>query len=337
MFLLDGRSIVFGMGVIFAGISAFEYWRHCEEPIDLCRHAPVGLQTGRGRKEYRPYAIELAELSQRGFASLSSPYCLMVPRPDMRLKNGLVTWRVCSSDIPRSELYEAAQGVYVASPRLTLIQLAAEFSRFQVARAAFELCGSYRARSEGYLVDSLPLVSPEALRILPKSLSAARGSVSLRSVARYVLAGSASPMESALAILLCLPSELGGYGFPLPKLNCRIDVGRAGRSLAGRSFFKPDLYWPEAKLAVEYDSKQFHSSPEKLASDAARRNALLHRGIEVVTVSADQLMNAVRFDETAQIIGKKLGKRMRYRGEDVMGKRYRLRRELFAPSALFPG
>ena len=94
------------------------------------------------------------------------------------------------------------------------------------------------------------------------------------------------------------------------------------------SYFKPDLYWSEAKLAVEYDSKQFHSNPDKIAADAARRNVLLHMGIEVVTVSADQVMNADRFDEVAKIIGRRIGKRMRYRGKAMADKRYRLRRDL---------
>lgn len=331
-----GAATVLSMGLVFAGISAFEYWRRYDGPIDLCRNAPAGFLTAKGREEYRPHSIELAELPQRGFASLSDPLHLMVPDPAMRLKSQPVVWRVCSSRIPREELYEVVHGVYVASPRLSLIQLADGASPSQVAKAAFELSGSYRIRPEGRFVESWPLVSPESLRTLPKPLNAVRGSVSLRRVARYVLPGSASPTESALVILLCFPSEFGGYGFPRPKLNGRVDAGHVGRGLTGKSYFKPDLYWPEAKLAVEYDSKQFHSSPEKLAADAARRNVLLHKGIEVVTVSADQLMNAIRFDEVVGIIGRKLGKRMRYRGKDVMDKRYQLRRDLFASDALFP-
>ena len=315
------------MGVILADISAFEYWRRFEGPIDLCRKAPVGLASAKARDTYRPWSSEIGELTQRGFAFLSSPVHIMVPDAAMRLRNENVVNHVCSAAILRSELIVAGHGIYVASPRLCLAQLASRLLRPRVARAAFELCGSYREEADG-LREALPLVSPESLRTLPASLRRVRGSAALGATAKYVLPGSASPMESALVVLLCFPSEFGGYEFPPPVLNKRIDVGSSIRDVTRSSYFKPDLYWPEARLAVEYDSKQFHSNPDKIAADAARRNALLHMGIEVVTVSADQIMNAARFDEVAKIIGRRIGKRMRYRGKAMADKRYRLRRDL---------
>ena len=73
-------------------------------------------------------------------------------------------------------------------------------------------------------------------------------------------------------------------GLPQPSLNRFIPLNAAEQKALNRSYFFCDLYWEQAKLAIEYDSDAEHSGSERIASDAARRNALLSLGITVITV-----------------------------------------------------
>ncbi len=91
--------------------------------------------------------------------------------------------------------------------------------------------------------------------------------------------GSASPMETSLALLLTLPLEFGGFGLPRPQLNVPIDVSISG----GRMTVTPDFLWREQRVALEYDSDEFHVNKgrEQAGRDALRANALLAVGYRV--------------------------------------------------------
>ncbi|WP_241963736.1 hypothetical protein [Gordonibacter sp. 28C] len=141
---------------------------------------------------------------------------------------------------------------------------------------------------------------------------------------RFVANGSASPMETNLAMALCLPRMLGGYGFELPQLNARIEV-RAGGGLMGRSYFECDLYWDGCKTAIEYDSAQFHSGTEAETRDSSRRSGLLVRDVLVITVTTDQFFDARKLDEVARALAKRMGKRLPANNASWMMKRHELR------------
>ncbi len=103
----------------------------------------------------------------------------------------------------------------------------------------------------------------------------------------HVLDRSASPAETKVALALTLPCKIGGMGLPQPSLNRFIPLNAAEQKALNRSYFLCDLYWEQAKLAIEYDSDAEHSGSERIASDAARRNALLRLGITVITGKPD--------------------------------------------------
>ena len=106
---------------------------------------------------------------------------------------------------------------------------------------------------------------------------------------KYVVPGSASPMETALVMLLCLPCSLGGYGLPLPVMNHHVGQNMPRDSIAGKEYYVCDLYWPDAGLDVEYDSDLCHTGPDRIADDSARRDALKELGVDVITVTWQQI------------------------------------------------
>lgn len=126
-----------------------------------------------------------------------------------------------------------------------------------------------------------------------------------------VLDNSASPRESALSLMLTAKRREGGYALPKPALNQKIPINRSARHLFSRSFYRCDLFWPDANLAVEYDSDKFHSGADKISQDSSRRGALNLLGIDVITVTNRQISHVSEMDRVARSIAKKLNYRIR--------------------------
>jgi hypothetical protein len=98
-----------------------------------------------------------------------------------------------------------------------------------------------------------------------------RGVVQLRELAALVDPRSESPGESWTRIVL------HDHGLPKPQVNWWVVVD-------GVDTFRLDLAYPLAKVAVEYDGHEFHSSEEDTAADADRRDWLEAHGWTVIVV-----------------------------------------------------
>ena len=233
--------------------------------------------------------------------------------------------------IPPLSFTPVSKGVYTASPELCFVNMANELPFLALVKLGFELCGSYSlgGDAERGFIDRRPLTTASRLAEFATQAQGMHGAKSARKAASYVIDGAASPMETALAMLLCLPHSLGGYGIERPVLNGTVNVPPSlQRTLRARRF-KCDLLWPDHHLDVEYDSDRYHTGAERITHDADRRNALKRLGIDVIVVTRERAMNVNRFDETAQIIAKSTGKRLRIRNDSFLQRRGELRRTLF--------
>lgn len=315
------------MGLVLTDISAIEAYRRGSA---LGPRLPVALPFGkvRGLDLVRPRAAELRELDQRGYAGLSKPIHVLVPHRDMRIAFDDVRWHVWSGSLPKSGagFRRDAQGVFLASPELALLHYASRADLAEAIAVAFELCGTYRLGGLLGFEKADPLTSTKQLNWFASGAQGARGVNRLRRVAARALGGSASPMETALAMLLSLPCTLGGYGLPSPCLNARIDVASKNELNQSKRYYVADLYWPEARFVIEYDSDQWHVGPGRIGQDAARRNALLFQGIDVVTVCSQQIMSESRMDDVARIAARALGRSVRPRAREWRKRNRELRR-----------
>ena len=147
---------------------------------------------------------------------------------------------------------------------------------------------------------------------------------------RYIANGSASPMETILFILLSLPYRYGGYGLPIPELNGRIDPEKGAERFEGKSFYRGDLLWREAKVVAEYDSDMEHTGPDRIAKDAIRRGDLDLCGYLEVTVTKNQVKNVALLDKVARQIAARIGKKLRYKNTAFRKAQRGLLRVLFA-------
>jgi hypothetical protein len=98
-----------------------------------------------------------------------------------------------------------------------------------------------------------------------------RGIAQARRVVELVEPGAESPMESRLRMILVL----GG----LPRPQVQVELHDAG----GRFLGRPDLFYPRARLAIEYDGENHR---DRLVADNRRQNRLQRAGYTMLRYTA---------------------------------------------------
>ncbi len=225
---------------------------------------------------------------------------------------------------------EVRPGLYLTSPDMSFVEMASELSLVELVRYGCVLCASYaydESNGRGFR-ERAPLTTVRSLKKTVRREHARCGSRKAMRALRFVADTSASPMETILAMALCLPRMIGGYGLDLPELNRRIEARAKG--LVKRSYFKCDLYWSESRVAVEYESDEHHTGREEETRDSSRRAALMAQGITVVTITRDQFFDARKLDEAARTVAKLTGKELPANNGGWMMRRHRLRTELLS-------
>ena len=79
---------------------------------------------------------------------------------------------------------------------------------------------------------------------------------------------------------------------------------------------------------MEYDSTLCHTGAERIAEDAARKNALEALGFTVVTATWKQVENYQEYNRFVKALAKLLGTRVRPVCSDYPARQFALRREL---------
>lgn len=176
---------------------------------------------------------------------------------------------------------------------------------------AMELMGTYRLAAPGgetrYQQKAL-LTATEMGRLLA-GVPRAYGKNRIEAALDLALPHSASPMETALALMLSLPEAYGGYGLPQPQLNRACPVGNHERLWDGGPTITPDLLWEDANLVIEYDSDGMHGSlgAHKLARDATRANVLSAMGYTVLRMTTLNIQSLAEVERIATQVAERLG------------------------------
>lgn len=120
---------------------------------------------------------------------------------------------------------------------------------------------------------------------------------------------SASPMETALALMLTLPVKYGGYGLSKPSLNEELPTGEFASLWDGGDHITPDLLWKDSKLVIEYESDEFHGlrGPLKATDDATRANVLSAMGYTVLRATTGSVTSQVALNRLAHQVAIVLG------------------------------
>ena len=235
----------------------------------------------------------------------------------------------------------------IVSPELCFLQMAGELSLVKLIALGFELCGLYvMPPAEQILYDSydqawsngcqerypmrFPLTTPARLCAYLNSARGIDGLVKARRAAAYVLACSASPRETALAMLLTLPHSMGGYCIRGFELNQKVELSDDAARHFRKSYCICDLYHAAGRLAIEYDSDFAHSGDDRRQADSRRVKALTLSGESVVSVINAEITNRLAMDGIAKLIRRRLGLRAHRDTDAQLVARVRLRTELLA-------
>ncbi|GJC76904.1 hypothetical protein Aeq9CBH6_22390 [Adlercreutzia equolifaciens] len=120
----------------------------------------------------------------------------------------------------------------------------------------------------------------------------------------------------------------------MPSMNYEISCTPQATAISGRRTLRCDLFWPEASIAVEYQSREFHSGDLCRIRDSRRTNALQAMGIAVVGLTNNELESVEATDVIVETVRKAQGVRFRTAVGNYHARKLRLRRQLGLP--LYP-
>jgi very-short-patch-repair endonuclease len=333
------------MSVVLSHMTAFLLLRRW----DFLAHAPIGklcpqtdFSIGQSALPCRPSPAQaqailqvrdpLARPEQAEAPLFSASFDVLCADVSRRSQARSVHTHLWAHELPSDLARPIQPGLLVSGPELCFVQLAAAgLSRVQLALAGCALLSTYATSpaSPYGVVQAAPQTTLSKLSDAIERLEGARGAAGARECAQYLLAGAASPMETRVGLYLSLPKCLGGHGLPRPTLNYRYDMEGSLRAVSDCGHYRTDLCWPDASLAVEYDSDAAHTGPDRIASDTQRRNVLAATGITVLGVTHRHTKSRAELDGIAKIIASHLGVDTRERRSDQQARRERLYEELF--------
>ena len=281
--------------------------------------------------------LNLSLLDKLPVPSDGSNSCLHVMVSDQthKWRNRKVRAHLSLSTLPPESIFRVSPEIIVASPELTLLQLARTSRLLPSIELACEWCGSYAlASGEGScLYDRTPIADLTRLKRLLAQKPKPRGSTAMIKVVEFAGERLASPRETECFLILVLPVRLGGFALPVPLVNQQIPLDSTPfGELSRHRFYLVDFLWPEARLIVEYDGLDDHEvTPQQVAADKERRTVLAALGYTVIVITRRDLESLPALERKVQQIAFALGVKLdQPEGERKDAETQKARRALFA-------
>ncbi len=254
---------------------------------------------------------------------------------------------VLRGTLPQDSFCWVENGLYVCSPELCLVLLGRGGCALHLVELACELCGTYSIAHDqsGSFVNRPQLLSCDRMGEYLDALGPRHGCAAARKAIALAADGSDSPRETSMFLSFTLPSSMGGFGFPKPTLNGRIELSRESQKALGKSYLVPDEVYRDADghiLAIaEYDGKQYHLLTSdadgegmtidvgKVLSDDQRREVIRDEGIDLVSVRTEDTLDFERFEQKAMRLGRLLGIEVSSQSGRLLSRRASLFTRLF--------
>ncbi len=310
--------------IVISHRSAFLYWRHFRGTVASLKRVHRASLSVKAAAKLEDYTAELVHLGI--LATEKRRLDLLFFCKESRIQGKLIHPHVTAKTPPAGALIQLTPQVAIVSPEYCFLQLAQEWSPARAALAGMELCATYGLDEDEKRFSRTPLTTAAAIIALAKVLQP-QGTGRASLAANYLMDRADSPMEAKLALLLCLPTSLGGYDISRPVLNAPISLSPAAKALYPHETCRADLYWPHVKLDVEYDGEDAHTGSMH-AKDVARAAALKADGVEVLALAAPQLHDRQAFEEVAKLIAARVGHPLRIRRKNFSELNAQLRQEL---------
>ena len=108
-------------------------------------------------------------------------------------------------------------------------------------------------------------------------------------IAKLLIDNSASPKESVVYSMLASPRKWGGFNVKNLLMNRKINLSSMAKSACKQACLIPDISNFSNKIAIEYDSDQFHSNYKQKIKDKNRLKAYILDKWKVVTFLSEYL------------------------------------------------
>lgn len=303
--------------LLLYGSSALAYYDHC-------RSSPHILASGSGlvAADFAPTASGV-RCVLRTMPFLAAPLHVGVFAERER-RQKVARCHVAQASLRNASFGRVAEDLFVPSPGLALAEYGRGRALPDMVLRGMALCSSYFLDVQGRIVEREPLVDSIALERVMRFHRDVPGCRLAREALPWMVAGAASPREAALAAILVLPPRHGGFGFPKPKLNARVDLPRKAQGLADASYYVADFLWESQRVVLEYDSDAFHLTSERHHHDTVRRGVLESLGYRVIGVTRTQLNARSEMDKVAVMLARALKRPLRIRAQQFRSRQAEL-------------
>ena len=196
-----------------------------------------------------------------------------------------VALHICNSKTSSSMLLpiDAGQKGFVTSPEFTYLQIASKLDFIGTILAGSALCSDYFLNQNGHGGVSQrqngPLTNRAAITKFLATQERKRGIIPAKRALQHIVEKARSPREASLALLLCLPYNLGGFNLGTVELNKPIELeNRYGEKITripDLTIQLKDKRQKRATVLLDYDPAVTHSGNQKILRDLDRENELV--------------------------------------------------------------
>lgn len=172
---------------------------------------------------------------------------------------------------------------FVTSPEFTYLQIASKLDFIGTILAGSALCSDYFLNQDGRGGVSQrqngPLTNRAAIAKFLSTQGRKRGIVPAKRALQHIVEKARSPRETSLALLLCLPYNLGGFNLGTVELNRPIELeNRYGEKIIripDLTIQLKDKRRKQATVLLDYDPAVTHAGVQRVMRDLDRENELV--------------------------------------------------------------
>ena len=196
-----------------------------------------------------------------------------------------VALHICNSKVLPSMLLPIGADLkgFVTSPEFTYLQVASKLDFIGTILAGSALCSNYFLNQNGHGGVSQrqngPLTNRAAIAKFLATQGRKRGIIPAKRALQHIVEKARSPREASLALLLCLPYNLGGFNLGTVELNRPIELeNRYGEKITripDLTIQLKDKRRKQATVLLDYDPAVTHAGGQRVTRDLDRENELV--------------------------------------------------------------
>ena len=196
-----------------------------------------------------------------------------------------VALHICNSKVLPSMLLPIGADLkgFVTSPEFTYLQVASKLDFIGTILAGSALCSNYFLNQNGHGGVSQrqngPLTNRAAIAKFLATQGRKRGIIPAKRALQHIVEKARSPRETSLALLLCLPYNLGGFNLGTVELNRPIELeNRYGEKITripDLTIQLKDKRQKRATVLLDYDPAVTHAGDQRVMRDLDRENELV--------------------------------------------------------------